>query len=272
MLIAAYTCCGKTTAAQKLGPDLLDLPSMPYRWLMPFKDLSLCDSAELEQEKGALYRIADPRFPENYVLDILKAEHRGKIVLFPTIVPVIDMLTERYGRDVLVVYPEDGLKEEYRQRCMDRGNSESFQHLFIDDWEDRIGYLKESGGRHLRLKSGEYLLSVLPELLRGRPHQPAASPTPDRALAQLRQKVAEQGKEPILWLDSAPSCATACQVDDLDRPAVRSYLDAIGRAAYERDLDIFFLPKRLLHIYEQGCSVTWAKDLDEFYQAVTLTQ
>ena len=138
MLIAAYAGCGKSTAAQKLGPNVVDLPSMPYRWLLPQVDPDRLTGPEMERKKGALHHIADPRFPHNYVLDILKEERAGKTVLFPTIVPVIDMLVECYGRDVLVVYPEDGLKEEYRQRFVKRGNSATFLDLFIGEWEDRL--------------------------------------------------------------------------------------------------------------------------------------
>lgn len=98
MLIAAYAGCGKSTAAQQLGPDVVDLPSMPYRWLLPCKDLSLCSGAELEREKGALHHIGDPRFPQNYILELLRAEQSGKTVLLPTIVSGIDALVEQYGR------------------------------------------------------------------------------------------------------------------------------------------------------------------------------
>ena len=81
MLIAAYAGCGKSTAAQQLGSDVVDLLSMPYRWLLPYKGLSLRSAAELEREKGGLHHVGAPRFPQNYILEILRAEQSGKTVM-----------------------------------------------------------------------------------------------------------------------------------------------------------------------------------------------
>lgn len=50
MLIAAYAGCGKSTAGQKLGPNAVDLPSMPYRWLLPRVDPSCLTGPEMERE------------------------------------------------------------------------------------------------------------------------------------------------------------------------------------------------------------------------------
>lgn len=263
MLLAAYAGCGKSTAAQHLGDGVLDLPSMPYRWLLPKS--GPCDGPEAEREKGALHHIADPRFPCNYVLDILKAERDGKTVLFPTIVPVIDLLAGRYGRDVLVVCPEPGLKEEYRQRFVARGNSESFLDLFTGGWEERLEAIEKSGGRHLRLKSGAYLLSVFP-VLGDRP----AAPVPEAGLAELARKVGELGRNRVLWTVTPRCQGIACPVEDLDAPAARERLEAIGRAACDRGLyppDLF--PEQAVRglggEYER---VTWCENLDEFCRAV----
>lgn len=262
MLIAAYAGCGKSTAAQKLGPNVVDLPSMPYRWLLPRVDPSCLTGPEMEREKGALHHIADPRFPHNYVLDILKEERAGKTALFPTIVPVIDMLVERYGRDVLVIYPEDGLKEEYRQRFVKRGNSATFLDLFVEEWEYQLEIIKKSKGRHLRLKSGEYLLSVLPEQL-----SECSAPVSNAELAALEQEIAENSKDQVIRIWDRE--LFACPVADLDAPDVREMLEAIGKAAYERGLyppRIF--PEQVIRRYELIERVVWFKSLEGFYQAV----
>jgi len=266
VLIAAYAGCGKSTAAQKLGPDVLDLPSMPYRWLLPLSEPSR-DAPEREREKGALHHIEDPRFPCNYVLEILKAERTGKTVLFPTIVPVINLLVERYGRDVLVACPEKGLKDEYRRRYLERGNSGSFLRIFIDGWDEWLESIGQSKGRHLRLKSGEYLLPVLLGALDG---GPAAPPVPDAALAELERETAEQGRNQALWMLHQQGEIAACLVEDLDAPAVREILDAIGRAAYERDLyPPRFVAERKISKYGEAFEgIVWCKHLDEFYQTI----
>lgn len=263
MLIAAYAGCGKSTTAQKLGPNVVDLPSMPYRWLLPRVDPSRLTGPEMEREKGALHHIADPRFPHNYVLDILKEERAGKTVLFPTIVPVIDMLVECYGRDVLVIYPEDRLKEEYRQRFVKRGNSATFLDLFVEEWAYQMELIRKSKGRHLRLKSGEYLLSVLPK-----DWSKCSTPVSDAELAALRREIAEMGEDQIIctWVLGK---AFACPVKNLDAPTVRETLEAIGKGTCEQGLcppRIF--SEQVIRRYELIERVTWFQRPEEFYQAV----
>lgn len=227
MLIAAYAGCGKSRAAQELG--LLDLPSMPYRWLLPYQDPDTHGQAEFEREKGALHHIGDPRFPQNYVLEILRAEQKGKTVLFPTIIPVIDILVERYGRTVHVVCPEDGLKEEYRQRYLKRGNSDSFLSIFIGGWEDRMEAIGKSRGIHHRLKSGKYLTPLAAKLL----EQDRPAPVSDIVLAELAQEVEKLGREQILLLWSAEGNRPALPINDIDRPETREFLERVGKATYD---------------------------------------
>jgi len=264
MLIAAYTGCGKTTAAEKL-PNVVDLPSMPCRWLLPHRDLSRYTAAQLEQEKGALHRIADPRFPQNYILEILKAEQAGKTVLFPTIVPVINLLVDKYKWDVIVVSPEKGLKEEYRQRFLKRGNSDSFLYLFIDGWEERIEDIEKSRGRHLRLKSGEYLSSVLTE----QSIRSDAAPVPEACLLELEREIGEKKLDPLLWIRDLGD-GSVCPVGDLDSPTVRDTLEDIGKLAWQKELfPPRILSERLLRMYEsEGGAMTRYQDLDEFYRAL----
>lgn len=268
MLIAAYAGCGKSTAAQTLGPNVVDLPSMPYRWLLPPVDPNRLTGPEMEREKGALHHIADPRFPHNYVLDILREERAGKTVLFPTIVPAIDMLVESYGRDVLVVCPEDDLKEEYRQRFVNRGNSADFLDLFIGEWEDRLEDIGKSKGRYLRLKSGEYLLSALPEQW-----SECSTPVCDVELAALERKIMERGRDQIIWMWTPEDEAFACPVADLDAPDVRKALDAIGKAAYERGLcPPCIFSEQVIRRYKLIERVVWFERLEKFYQAVITTE
>lgn len=268
MLIAAYAGCGKSTAAQQLSPDIVDLPSMPYRWLLPCKNLSSCSSAEFEREKGALHRIGDPRFPQNYILELLRAEQSGKTVLLPTIIPVIDALVERYGRIVYVVAPEPGLKEEYRQRYQARGNSGSFQVLFADDWDDRLAELQKSKGIHRYLKSGEYLAPLAAALMEQDRTHPA--PVASGALAELERAVQEKARDLALWVWGRDG-NYACPVQDIDRPETREILNTIGLAAYDRDLyPCGLFPQRAVHRYEREspAAVTWFEDETPLLAAV----
>lgn len=268
MLIAAYAGCGKSTAAQQLGPDVVDLPSMPYRWLLPCKDLSLCSGAELEREKGALHHIGDPRFPQNYILELLRAEQSGKTVLLPTIVSGIDALVEQYGRTVYVVAPEPGLKEEYRQRYQARGNSGSFHALFIEGWSDRLADLQKSKGIHRHLKSGEYLTPLAAALMEQNRTPPA--PVAGGALEELERTVQEKGRDLVLWVWGREG-SYACPVRDIDRPETREILDSIGLAAYNRALPRCALySQEDVRRYEREwpAAVTWFEDETPLLAAV----
>ena len=103
MIIAAYAGTGKSTFAARTE-NTVDLPIMPYCWILPPTDKP---PAELEGEKGALYRLSDPRFPANYLAEILKAESTHEFVLIPTNLTVIRHLQEDYGRMVLICCPDD---------------------------------------------------------------------------------------------------------------------------------------------------------------------
>lgn len=75
--------------------------------------------------------LTDPLYPENYIIDILRAEQEHDYVLILTDMEVIRRLREEYGRKVVLCYPADELKDEYRERFIARGNSEEFLNLFI---------------------------------------------------------------------------------------------------------------------------------------------
>lgn len=264
MLIAAYAGCGKSTAARKLG--MLDLPSMPYRWLLPYLKPDSHSQAEFEQEKGALHHIADPRFPQNYISDIVQLEGFGSTVVFPTIVPVINALVEQFERTVYVVYPEDGLKEEYRLRYLARGNSESFLRIFSDGWEEQMKEIKASKGVHLRLKSGEYLESLTAELLRQNQAKPM--PVPDSVLIELEVTMQERVRDLVLWLRGQDGCY-ACPVGYIDGSATREFLERAGKTAYDSGLWLELYPRRFVQELEDSgySSVTWLDGEEAFLEA-----
>lgn len=56
----------------------MDLPIMPFSWILPPTDKT---DAELEGEKGALHRLRNPQFPDHYLVEILKAEQNRNLVL-----------------------------------------------------------------------------------------------------------------------------------------------------------------------------------------------
>lgn len=126
MIIAAYAATGKSTFAAQTG-GVTDLPCMPYKWIPPTVGKK---SPELEGEKGGLYHLHDPRYPDNHIAAILRAERDYQFVVIPTDMAVVRRLQENYDRKVVLCYPEDSCKGEYWARFVNRSNSESFLDLF----------------------------------------------------------------------------------------------------------------------------------------------
>jgi hypothetical protein len=74
---------------------------------------------------------------------------------------VRDALVEN-GIFFTLVYPEPSIKEEYIQRYIDRGSSESFVNLLTSNWENWISELEEQRGcDKIKLKEGQYLSDVI---------------------------------------------------------------------------------------------------------------
>lgn len=161
LIIAAYAGVGKSVFAQKYPDETIDLCSMPYSWLLPKGH-----GGEHEEDKGARHLLGDPAYPDNYVLAILKAQKKYKYVLIPPISWILWNLTHGYHLPCILCYPQMNLKEEYKARYLQRGNSADFLKIFVGQWEDRIAELMHeySDAFHIVLSSGMFLTDVKAEI------------------------------------------------------------------------------------------------------------
>lgn len=240
MIIAAYAGTGKSTFAQRVE-RAVDLPIMPFSWILP---PTRKPDAELEGEKGALHRLRDPRFPDHYLAEILKAERTSRFVLIPTNFEVICRLREEYGRKVLLCYPGEECREEYRSRFLARGNSESFLELFINGWDHFLGPVRDyDQGVHIVMRSGAYLTDLLPRLEEER-QSDTTEPVDDGTIRDIEEKTAERGRNLVLCL-CGDGRRCFYPVRNLDAPEERWFLDRIGRVAFACDpgLTPFLAPK-----------------------------
>lgn len=230
MIIAAYAGTGKSTFAAQTE-DTVDLPIMPYRWILPPIDKPPAKLEELEREKGAIFRLADPRFPLNYLAEILKAERAHKFVLIPTNGEVILRLQEDYGRNVLLCYPEDACREEYRKRFLSRGNSDCFLTLFIDGWNRVLDPLRENGrGVHIVMGPGTYLADLQRRFEEER-RADTTEPVPEETIRALEGKAADIRKNAVLCVRGVgDDCFYP--ITDLDAPEEREFLHGVGQMIY----------------------------------------
>lgn len=242
MIIAAYAGTGKSTFAQRIE-GAADLPIMPCKWILPPTGKI---GAELEGEKGALHRLADPRSPYNYLAEVLKAERVSRFVLIPTDLTIIRHLREDHGRKVVLCYPGEDCREEYRARFVARGNSESFLELFIDGWDGFLEPVRDySQGVHIVMGPGEYLTDLLPWLEKER-RADTTEPVDDGTIREIEETAAELGRDLVLYLPGDDE-VWFYPIQDLDAPVERKFLDRLGRAAFEHTpgLAPFLTPKEM---------------------------
>ncbi|MBR1496549.1 MAG: hypothetical protein IJ617_02860 [Oscillospiraceae bacterium] len=243
MIVSAYAGTGKTTfAARESGA--VDLPSMPCSWILP--DPGDRSEDELEREKGALYHLRNPLFPDNYIVEILKAERKYDYVLIPTSNEVVRRLQKEYGRKVLLCYPTDDLKAEYRERFLRRGNSESFLELFVECWDGFLGPIKENkDGVHIPLGSGIYLTDFKERFDIERIKDNTAA-VPMEQIAELEHQLTAREKELALYITGdLGSCIYSSP--NLADPEEKRFLYQIGRKIYgAADLLPMVLPSKML--------------------------
>lgn len=229
MIIAAYAGCGKTTLAEKYSDICIDVTSMPYARILPVKKEET--NRNFEAEKAAEYHVDNPIYPYNMIGEIPELEKQYKYVIIPTVQRAIDILQKEYGRSIILCYPEDGLEEEYRNRYLQRGNTEGFCEIFADRMQEFLEGLKENKEAcHLRLKSGEYLTDKFEEF------EDICSKFPTSILEQdkieeLKQSIQEKKKN--IWLTiHFLSEEAAYRVKDVDDAEERQFIYDFGKKLY----------------------------------------
>ena len=156
MIIAAYAGCGKTTLAKMHEDICVEVASMSYLRILPIENEEV--TVDSEREKASEYHVSNPLFPYNIIVEILEAEKIHKYVIIPTVLDVIEILQKEFHRDVILCYPDETLKEEYRERYLKRGNTDRFCRIFADGMANFIDNLRKNESKyHIVLKSGEYL-------------------------------------------------------------------------------------------------------------------
>lgn len=230
MIIAAYSGTGKSTFAVRFE-NAADVASMPRHRILPPKK----SEEENERGKGRMDVLTDPLYPENYIIDILRAEQEHDYVLIPTDMEVVRRLREKYGRKVVLCYPADELKEEYRERFVARGNSEEFLHLFIGGWDSFLEPVREyKDVVHIVMGTGEYLTD-LKKRFDSELFSDDTRPVPEETVANLEQEVRSRRRDFALCL----SFRFWYRIPDILDPDERCFLAELARRIYGR---VFILP------------------------------
>ena len=150
MIIAGFSGVGKTTFA-KTHQNVIDLHIMPYK----YTNLNeVNNNYNDESIKAAPELILNPDWRYDYydkLISLYKSEPNQ----------IMNWLAYEEITFTLV-FPSYDLKEEYRNKYLERGNTEAFIDIFINDWDYWIGMFKlQKGCKKIELKTNEYLSDVI---------------------------------------------------------------------------------------------------------------
>lgn len=123
LIVSAFSCCGKTTAAQTLGDkyDIVDLDSSSYSWV------------------DAAHTVRNPFFPSNYIGAIKELIGQKDFVFVSSHQEVRDELNAN-NIPFVIVYPANTPvnKGIWRERLIGRGSPDSLVDKIMYKWDEML--------------------------------------------------------------------------------------------------------------------------------------
>jgi len=155
MIIAGYEGVGKTTYARMHPEEAIDLDCNLYKYAENSK------TTEGDSYKSDPKRVINPDWPFNYLEEVDKVKNNYSYTLISTDDVVLSLLKER-GETFLLVRPFFGVKDEYRRRFAQRGESEEYIETFSLNWNRSMASLERVGSCvQVPLDINEYLSDVI---------------------------------------------------------------------------------------------------------------
>ena len=123
----------------------------------------ICENSNKKIIEFECWKYDKDAFPNNCVADIKSKFGKVDIIFISTNPLVLDVLI-RMGKQIILIYPELKLKNEYMNRYRNRGSSNDFMLMLSKYWDTWLREIKENKNcQHIRLKTGEYITDVLTE-------------------------------------------------------------------------------------------------------------
>lgn len=139
-IISAFPACGKSYLFKNSGYKIADSDSSLFSWESP----------------GVRHK----DFPNNYMAHINSILEKNDYVFVSSHKVVRDALVAQ-GFTFTLVYPDISLKDEWLERCRNRGNDEGFINMLDTNWEKFILEIEaETGYNKVKLQSQQYLSDV----------------------------------------------------------------------------------------------------------------
>lgn len=155
IFVYASTATGKSTCAKKYK-NVIDMESTKYKYLD--------QNAEDESAKSTKSRTLNPAWPKNYFDALKEVKDKYDYILIADEICNSFLLENKL--EYWWVYPNLELKREYLNRCKNRGNNRKFIKFYKKNWKNWYFLCKndKNASKHIELKHGEFLESVLPNL------------------------------------------------------------------------------------------------------------
>lgn len=141
LVVSGFPAVGKSRFYATSGLSVADSDSSQFSWRSPGK--------------------RHPDFPDNYMRHIKSLLGKRDVILVSSHKDVRDALVAN-GIRFTLVYPQRAIKEQYLERCRERGSDDAFVAMLDKMWDVWIGELQEQPHcEHIELGRDEYLSDVL---------------------------------------------------------------------------------------------------------------
>ena len=124
IFIIAFTATGKSSLAKKYK-NVIDMESTNYKYI------GNCD-----ESKKSTNREINKEWPTNYFKALESVLDKYDYILVADEIVNDFLITNKY--EYWVVYPQKDLKEEYLNRCKNRGNNDEFIYWYSKLWDEWI--------------------------------------------------------------------------------------------------------------------------------------
>jgi hypothetical protein len=136
-VISAFPACGKSYCFRNHQDEfsMLDSDSSEFSWL--------------KDERDNNTKVRNPEFPSNYIQHI--KENIGKVdMIFVSSHEVVRKALYDNGINVIIIYPNKDLKEEWIRRFKERGNDEGFINFLSNNWDNFIDDIEREDYKFLK--------------------------------------------------------------------------------------------------------------------------
>ena len=123
----------------------------------------VCNQTNISAVEIEYWKYKDKGLQKKYIKDVKNQIGKVDYILISSDPEGVKLL-QRKGFDIILVYPENELRNEYLDRYIDRDSSCDFIGAFMKYWNAWLNEFKEQKYcNHIVLKSGEYLHDVIKE-------------------------------------------------------------------------------------------------------------